>query len=322
MTGFARAPPFEPAAATTILEPAAPGEGYWTGAPCVLDHDGTTYLAVRERVPDARGRAVTIYERTGETDYETVTRITADDLGVVSVERPALVSDPDTGALKLYLPVDHGANQWTIQKVADVDEPSAFDPSTARDVLRPAPGGSDRATVKDPYIVTVGGRYYMFYSGNDATSEQAHLATSVDGETWTRAPDNPIVERQYWHDHHTRVSCVVPAPDAPVWLVFYEGSGLTDEGRTWNLRTGLAISHDLREFTDTSPDGPVYQAPTSEARTGVDTFATCRYLDVLPGPDGWELFAEVARADGSFDLRWQRVEPESKVIGPVGKHNG
>ena len=316
MTGYAHPPAFDPGTAETVLEPVSEGEGFWTGAPCVHEHGGETYLAVRERVPDDRGRAVTIYRRTGETSYESVTQITASDLGVVSVERPALVTDPDTGRLKLYLPVDHGANQWTIRKLADADDPTGFDPTTAHDVLRPRGAGSDRATVKDPYIVTVGGRYYMFYSGNDARSEQAHLATSVDGETWERSASNPIVERQYWHDHHTRVSCVVPAPDAPVWLVFYDGSGLTDEGRTWNLRTGLAVSPDLREFVDTSPDGPLYQAPTTDVRVGVETFATCRYLDVLSTDDGWEVFAEVAREDGSFDLRWQRVG-DSKAIGPA-----
>lgn len=310
MTAYATAPGFEPGEATTLLEPPGTGDGHWIGAPCVHEHDGTTYLAVRERTPDERGRAVIIHERIGDLEYESVLRITAPELGVVSVERPALVTDPTTGQFELFLPVDHGANQWTIQKLAPVDRPGELDPSTARDVLRPRSGESDRATVKDPYVVTVGGRYYMFYSGNDGRSEQAHLATSVEGDTWDRVPDNPIIERQYWHDHHTRVSCVIPARDAPTWQVFYDGSGLTDEGRTWNLRTGLAISEDLETFVDTTPTAPVYQAPTSTATTGVETFAACRYMDILARRDAWEVFAEVARADGAFELRWQRLTRE------------
>lgn len=308
MTGYARPPPFDPGAAETVLAPETAAEGYWTGAPCVHDHGGETYLAVRERVPEDRGRAVVLYRRAGDTDYEEVVRLAADVLDVVSVERPALATDPATGELHLYLPVDHGANQWTIQKLAPVPEPRALDPTTARDVLRPAAGTTDRATVKDPYVLTVGGRFYMFYSGSDGRSEQAHLATSLDGVTWERVAGTPILERQYWHDHHTRVACAVPAPDAPVWLVFYEGSGATDEGRTWNLRTGVAVSPDLREFVDTTPDGPVYQAPTTTARTGLETFATCRYLDVRPVADGWEVFAEVAGEAGEFELRWQRLD--------------
>ncbi|WP_136687842.1 glycoside hydrolase family protein [Halorhabdus amylolytica] len=322
MTGYATPPGFDPSSAETVLEPGETGEGNWAGAPCVHRHGGETYLGVRDRVPDARGRKVTIYRRTGRAEYEPVTSITAEDLDVVSIERPALVTDPDTGRLKLYLPVDHGANQWTIQKLGDVPSPEAFDPSTAHDVLRPKAGGSDRATVKDPYVLTVGGRYYMFYSGNDTRSEQGHLATSVDGETWQRSPNNPILERGYWHDHHTRVSCVIPAPDAPVWLVFYDGSGLTDEGRTWNLRTGLAVSSDLEEFVDTTPDGPVYQASAGDARIGVDTFETCRYVDILSSEDGWEMFAEVAREDGSFELRRQRVDPETGQTVNAGDQHG
>jgi hypothetical protein len=276
------------------------------GAPCVHRHDGETYLAVRERTPEDRGHAVTIYRRTGRTQYEPVRTLTAAQLDVVSVERPALVTSPDDGALQLFLPVDTGANEWVIRKLADAAEPTGLDPATARNVLTPTAGGTDSSTVKDPYVFTLGGRYYMFYAGHDGRSEQAHLATSVDGETWERHLANPVVERGYWHDHHTRVSAVVPAPDAPAWLLFYDGSGLTDEGRTWNLRTGVAVSTDLERFFDASPHGPRYSAPTAPG-TGIDTFGTCRYLDVVRDGDAWELFAEVAREDGAFELRYDRV---------------
>ncbi|MFB6151186.1 MAG: hypothetical protein ABEJ40_05205 [Haloarculaceae archaeon] len=306
MNTYATPPAFDPSEAETLMEPPEGERGNWTGAPCVHEHGGETYLAVRERTPDERGRAITVHRRVEETAYDRIARLTADELGVVSVERPALGTDPHTGDAKLYLPVDRGSNEWTIRKLDDAPAPDAFDPSTGRDVLRPAAGGSDRATVKDPCLTVVGGRYYMFYAGHDGRSEQAHLATSVDGETWTRHPDNPVLERGYWHDHHTRVSCVVPAPDAPAWLVFYDGSGLTDEGMTWNLRTGVGVSPDCERVVDASPDGPRYAAPTAPG-TGVDTFATCRYLDVLPRGDAWEVFAEVAREDGAFELRYQRV---------------
>jgi hypothetical protein len=304
--------------AETLLEPDGTGEGHWVGAPCVHRHGGTTYLAVRERDPARRGHTVTIYEYGDGDDagdgadgddpdgcvtLDPVRAVTADDLGVVSVERPALVTDPQSGDVELFLPVDRGGNDWTIRKLAAAPCVDALDPSTARDVLASRPGTSDAGAVKDPSVLTVGGRYYLFYAGADGLSEQAHLATSVDGETFHRVEGNPVVPRAYWHDHHTRVSTVVPAPDAPAWLVFYDGSGVADEGRTWNLRTGMAVSTDLREFVDTCPDGPLYAAPTADRRTGVSTFATCRYLDVLDRGERWELFAEVARDDGSFALR-------------------
>ena len=308
MNNFATPPPAAFGNAEVILAPDGDGEGHWVGAPCVHRHDGTAYLAARWRTPDERGHTVAIYEYTDGTLSEETT-VTADELGVVSIERAALCTHPQTGALQCYLPVDRGGNDWVIQKLADVDEPAAFAPETARTVLAPTPSGSDSGTVKDPAITIVGGRYYMYYAGFDGVSERAHLATSVDGETWRKHPDNPLLERAYWHDHHVRISAAVPAPDAPAWLIFYDGSGVTDEGRTWNLRTGVAVSHDLERITDTSPDGPRYAAPTADRRTGVSTFAACRYLDVLRHEDRWELFAEVARADATFELRRVTTAP-------------
>ncbi|QIO21378.1 hypothetical protein [Haloarcula sp. JP-L23] len=303
MSTYATLPDIDVATAETLLEPSGEGQGNWVGAPCIHRHDGVAYLAVRWRDPDRRGHEVTVYEYGDDGSLTQQANLTAADLGVVSVERVALATNPHTGALQCYVPVDRGGNDWVIQKLADADSPSKLDPATARTVLRPEPGTTDAGTVKDPVIETVGGRYYMFYAGADGRSEQAHLATSVDGETWTRHGDNPVIKRAYWHDHHVRISAVVPAPDAPVWLVFYEGSGISDTGRTWNLRTGVAMSPDLERMTDTSPDGPVYSGPAAERGTGVDTFATCRYVDVLTRGDEWEVFAEVAREDDSFDLR-------------------
>lgn len=302
MPSYAQPPDVDFGAATTLFTPTETGEGYWVGAPCVHRHDGRTYLAVRWRTPDDRGHEVTIHEY-DDGDVRQVASITASDLGVVSIERAALCTNPQTNALQCYLPVDRGGNDWVITKLADVATPAELDPGTARTVLTPDPGGTDSGTVKDPVIVTVGGRYYMFYAGFDGVSERAHLATSVDGDTWRKHPDNPLLGRDYWHDHHTRVSTVIPASSAPTWLVFYDGSGVSDTGRTWNLRTGVAVSPDLEQITDTCPDGPVYAAPTADRATGISTFGTCRYLDVLVHEDRWELFAEVAREDESFELR-------------------
>jgi hypothetical protein len=308
MTAYAEPPAIDVSAAETVLEPDETGEGNWVGAPCVHRHDGTTFLAVRYRDPERRGHTLAIYERKAPGELTERRAITAEELGVVSVERAAMATNPRTGELQLYLPVDRGSNDWVIRKIADADQPNEFDPATARDVVRPRAGGSDSATVKDPYVMTVGGRYYMYYVGNDGQSEQAHLVTSVDGETWERARRGPVLPRAYWHDYHTRIACVVPAPDAPVWLVFYEGSGTTDAGKTWNVRTGVAVSPDLKHVIDTSPDGPRYASPSADADTGLDDFGTFRYVDVLRDGDEWEVFAEVAREDGSFALKRMSVD--------------
>lgn len=308
MVGYGALPPVDPERATVVFSPAESAEGHWIGAPCVHRYRGTTYLAVRVRSPEARGHTLEIHARTGEDTFARRTTITAAELGVESLERPALVTSPKTTELRLYLPVDHGENDWSIQHLGPVTDPAAFDPASATDVLAPADGTTDEVTVKDPAVITVGGQYYLFYAGHDGRSEQAHLATSTDGMEWVRAPTNPILTRAHWHDHHTRVSCVQPAPDAPAWLVFYEGSGRADYGKTWNLRTGLAISYDLTAFTDTTPEAPWLSASSEEPGTKPNRFDTCRYLDVLDHDDRWEVFFEVARSDGAFELRRSVIE--------------
>lgn len=303
MPQYARPPDVDFADGETLLTPPKRGEGHWVGAPCIHRHGGQTYLGVRWRTPDDRGHRVTIYEYGGDGELTERRSITAAELGVVSIERMALCTEPRSGDLQCYLPVDRGGNDWVIQKLADAPTPAALDPDTARSVVTPDAGTSDAGTVKDPTIVTVGGRYYMYYAGADGLSEQAHLATSRDGATWMKHEANPVVQRGGWHDHHVRISTVIPAPDAPVWLVFYDGSGVSDHGRTWNLRTGVGVSPDLERITDTSVAGPQYAAGTAERATGVSTFAACRYLDILRTEQTWELFAEVACTDSSFELR-------------------
>lgn len=309
-------PPAIDVDAERVFGPGEGGEGNWVGAPSAVSHGGRTYLAVRRRTAERRGYVVEIYEDRGPR-YDRIAALTADDLGVVSVERPALVTDPRSGALKLYLPVDHGENDWTIQKLADVTSPDQFDAETATDVLRPRPGSSDAESVKDPYVLTVGPRYFMYYSGHDGRSEQAHLATSDDGVTWTRSSANPLLVRGGWHDHHTRISCVVPSPSAPCWVVFYEGSGTDDFGKTWNLRTGVAIAHDMESIEDVSPREPLYSAPTTDRLVDVEVFATCRYFDVLPVGDEWDVYFEAAREDGAFELRRATVSATSARRAPV-----
>lgn len=306
MASYVQCPRVDLGSAATVFEPPAGGEGCWVGAPCVHSHDGQTYLAVRWRLPELRGHTVTIYERRGVSEYAPVTKVEAATLGAQSLERPALLTDPDTGQLKLYLSVEHGENEWTIQKLDDVDDPAAFDAATARDVLEPTPGTTDAATVKDPTIVTHEGRYYMFYAGHDGEREQAHLATSDDGERWTPVPENPVLESGGWHDFYTRISCVLPAPDSDSWLVYYEGSNRADYRPVRNLRTGVAVSDDLRTIEDCSPDAPELSALTEDERIGVSSYATVRYLDALQHPDGVEWFFEIARPDGALELRRTR----------------
>lgn len=302
MNAYATVPTIDPTAAESVLQPEGENEGYWVGAPATVEYGDATYLVVRWRTPEERGHSLSIYRYRGAGALERVREITADELGARSVERAAPVVDPRTGKLKLYVSVDDGPI-WRIKKLDDVSDPATFEPESASAVVTPTPGTTDQAGVKDPYVVTVGGQYGMYYTGHDGFSEQAHCAVSDDGKVWTPVDANPVLERGAWHDHHTRIACVLPARDAPVWHVFYEGSGREDYERTWNVRTGTAISHDLTRIVDTSTAEPYLSAPRGEEATAASTFRTCRYLDVIDRGEHWDVFFECARDDGAFELR-------------------
>jgi predicted GH43/DUF377 family glycosyl hydrolase len=63
-------------------------------------------------------------------------------------------------------------------------------------VLLPGPRGSwDERGVADPYVLKLGGEYYIYYLGqNRARQQQIGLARSTDGIHWTKLRSNPVME--------------------------------------------------------------------------------------------------------------------------------
>lgn len=296
---------FDPRAATTIAAPAVGEPGHWVGAPALCRFRGTLLLAMRHRTPDRRGHTLTI-RRTGEDPldpdgYEPLGTIDARELGGVSLERAALYALPG-GRLSVLVGVDRGENDWVVRRLAPVEDPATLSADGAETVLAPRPGTSDAVTVKDPVVARGERRYWCFYAGHDGTSEQAHVAASEDGLAFEPV-DGPVLGRDGWHDHHTRVAWArfQPAAD-PAWTVAYGGSGAADHGATWNLRTGFASGPSPTELTDETPERPALVGGQPGGEAG-ETFRTCRYVDAEPVAGGWLVVAEVARADGAFELR-------------------
>jgi len=63
-------------------------------------------------------------------------------------------------------------------------------------VIPPGPRGSwDERGVADPYVLKLGGKFYIYYLGqNRARQQQIGLARSSDGVHWTKLRSNPILE--------------------------------------------------------------------------------------------------------------------------------
>ncbi|HSW49643.1 MAG TPA: hypothetical protein VLH09_05675 [Bryobacteraceae bacterium] len=62
--------------------------------------------------------------------------------------------------------------------------------------VKPGPRGSwDERGVADPYVIRVGGRYFLYYLGQDrARRQRLGLARSDDGIRWQKLLTNPILE--------------------------------------------------------------------------------------------------------------------------------
>jgi sucrose-6-phosphate hydrolase SacC (GH32 family) len=65
-------------------------------------------------------------------------------------------------------------------------------------VLEPGPYGSwDECGVADPYVIRVGGYFYLYYLGQDRarpTRQRIGVARSTDGLRWEKLRSNPVLE--------------------------------------------------------------------------------------------------------------------------------
>jgi hypothetical protein len=287
-----------------IATPSVLEDRNWTGAPSATrDTDGNIWLAYRDRTKVKRGGELIISRSEDGVSFEDVKVIRQEDFAgrkVKSIERCSLFIDPWTGLFKLYMAIDQEFRNWVIVKLDDAESPEGFDASTAQVILARSGYGSDSKSVKDPFIMTVGRQYYMFYIGNSTRCELPHLATSVDGVNWKRFEGNPIMAGTGWHEFCLRIACVMPL--AQGYAIFYEGASLNDHEKIYNIRTGLAFSPDLRTFTDLTPVEPIIQSPTPGKCWAV------RYMDYVMLEDRVLFYYEAARPDDAFELRVSEVK--------------
>ncbi|HJN15012.1 MAG TPA: hypothetical protein QGH10_05970, partial [Armatimonadota bacterium] len=88
-----------------------------------------------------------------------------------------------------------------------------------------------------------------------------------------------------------RIGSVMYVP--PVWVAFYDGSASVEEN--YEEQAGIAVSPDLRDFTSITPDGPWVQSEGGSR--------CVRYVDALDLGDRIHYYYEMARVDGSHELR-------------------
>jgi len=284
----------DPDRAVVAIEPPGEGPGHWAGAPSAVAADGMIYLAYRVRRPIGAGRgyAVVIARSADGERFETVARVTREEMAAESLERPSLVRTPD-GRWRLYLScATPGTKHWRVE-VLEADHPAGFDPRSRETVLP----GDPKTGVKDTVIVRRDGVWHLWASchpladPDEADQMVTDYATSADGLEWTWHGTVLSGRPGLWDARGVRISAV--RFDGGRVLAFYDGRASAAEN--YEERTGIAVGADPAALT------PVGDAP---AAASPHHGGGLRYLDLVDLPTGGvRLYYEYTRADGAHELR-------------------
>ncbi len=295
---------------SVVLEPDKPEPEYWAGAPSVVrGPDGTFWLAARMRSPEhprgLRGYEIRILKSDDGVHFTKAHSIHRKDVPIPGFERPAMLLDPETGKFKLYACGPWQESSWCIIKFDDVDNPTKFDPTTARPVIQ-APGQTYPRDVsvieyKDPFIIYGQGSYHCYVTGYIRRNERLFHYTSADGEKWMPEGDinQPILDLSGWHNFFVRPASVLPLGIG--YLFVYEGSSTQWYDPVYNVVTGLGFTFDLHQIIDLTPDAPLFISNTPR------DFYTWRYSHWMIVDEILFIYAEVAREDHAHEIRLFRI---------------
>ncbi|HJZ56894.1 MAG TPA: hypothetical protein VKE74_18135 [Gemmataceae bacterium] len=213
--------------------------------------------------------------------------------------RPAAVEPPPTSTVAGRAASEPGPFPRELVAFAQVGAGPVFEAA--------GPGHWDAKIRERGWVLREGGVYKLWYTGYDGTAtgrRMLGLATSADGVTWTRHPNNPLVPDHWVED-------VMVVKDGERYLMFAEGENdraqllTSTDGLKWERAGRL----DVRLASgEPIPEGP-YGTPTALREGG-----------------RWLLFYE--RSDkgvwlaASDDLKvWRNVRDEPVLVPGPGTYD-
>ncbi len=296
---------------SVILEPDKDEPEWWAGAPSVVrDKEGTFWLACRMRTANAprglRGYEIRILRSSDGIHFTKAHSIRREDVPIPGFERPALLTDPQTSQFKLYVCGPWKDGPWSIIKFDDSNDPTQFEPASAKPVISPRSSSYDRDVIvdgyKDPFILFAEGQYHCYVIGTMRRTERIYHFRSPNGERWepVGSPYQSIMDLTGWHDFYVRPACVIRVGVG--YLFVYEGSNCDWYDPVYNIATGVGFTFDLHRIIDLTPDAPLVVSTTPS-----EHFHTWRYSHwMMVGGEFW-VYAEVARPNETNEIRLFRL---------------
>jgi len=299
---------------TVVLAPDKDSAEYWAGAPSVVrDRKGTFWMAARMRSPQfprgLRGYEIRILRSADGVNFREVHTIKREEVPIPGFERPAMLLDPLSGKFKLFVCGPWQNGPWCILKLYDVEDPTQFDPSTARPVItapeRSYPRDVSVSEYKDPFILFAQNKYHCYVTGYVRRNERIFHYISDDGEKWnpTGNINQPVMDLSGWHNFFIRPSSVLPLGVG--YLFIYEGSSTEWFDPVYNIVTGLGYTFDLHHITDLTPDAPLLVSTTA------DKFYTWRYSHWIWVENKLYIYAEVAKSNHAHEIRLFKININS-----------
>lgn len=107
------------------------------------------------------------------------------------------------------------------------------------------PGAWDHVVAKLPTVTKHKDRYYLFYSGRDGKTKQIGIATSTDLKTWTKHPENPVLQSRpgEWDTLLSTHPSPIFERDGRYYLLF---RGMNQKTRQQGLN--VAVSTDMEHW--------------------------------------------------------------------------
>lgn len=295
---------FDPTDSLVVRPPPGAGYGNWIGGKVFYEAERDLFvLFYRARKPLEQGRAGVCGIATSSDGFrfDDVWTATKDDFNANSIEEGHAIWF--NGRWMLYVSYEiKGTSTWRIDLI-EADDLADLDTQSRRTVL--SPGEFGLPWIKDPYVHLMGDELWLYAAvpsrtGPTIDGDLIHaapldatvLSTSSDGRYF------PTIEYVFeapgddsWHGRRARINSMIEWDDG--YLAMFDG------GRTfydnYEEHAGLALSPDGRRF-ERDPEPWVTSA-----------HGCVRYVCAVRARDAIWMYFEYALADGSHDLRAERI---------------